>query len=554
MANNVSENVSMNPAREHDGYNELLKSIRDRFSSFANSDTKRMLYTTDGTKDLYDILLRSIPEEARQHYNCNTCRHFVNKYGGLVVIDQTTGAQSPVMWNPDAASDFFKPAVTEIWKTVHRAKVNGVFATSQVELGHATTGPWNHMAVNAPEYIRYTRRADSVNERIAAVSENRRLLAQSLAKYSLDVIRAALNLIQSGQIAGTSIIKANAEWFYDISTQYQEKSLNKHNFLWAVAATAPTGYCHINSNLFGTMLEDIANGMTADDVKAKYEVKAAPDKYQRSVAAPSSGAIREAEKRFAELGLENSLKRRYARLEEIQTIWVPEPEKEPEKKTGIFSDIVPKDAKSSPKIAASGDDLNPTPITWEKFRSTVLSTGKVKKMEFRVSGLYHYPFAAILTAVDMDAPPIVLWDKPEERNPYSWYTYSEGSYPSDWSLNNNRWVSVTAISETPNLWSNFLRNENDKGVIFILEGCKDRAAIAGVTGMLGLFATNCRKDIYEFRSVLEAYGKTHAPEDPDKATACGILLQDNPGRINGYYRIRVTTDLGTTVYNIDRWD
>lgn len=366
MTNNVSENVSMNPAREHDGYNELLKSIRDRFSSLANSDTKRMLYTTDGTKDLYDILLRSIPEEARQHYNCNTCRHFVNKYGGLVVIDQTTGAQSPVMWDPDVASDFFKPAVMEIWKTVHRAKVNGVFATSQIELGHATTGPWNHMAVNTPEYIRYTRRADSVNERIAAVSENRRLLAQSLAKYSLDVIRAALNLIQSGQIAGASIIKANAEWFYTIATQYQEKSLNKHNFLWAMAATAPTGYCHINSNLFGTMLEDIANGMSADDVKAKYEVKAAPDKYQRSVAAPSSGAIREAEKRFAELGLENSLKRRYARLEEIHTIWVPEPEKEPGKKTGIFSDIVPKDAKVNPTIAASGDGLSPTPITWGK--------------------------------------------------------------------------------------------------------------------------------------------------------------------------------------------
>ena len=81
MANNVSENVSMDPAREHDGYNELLKSIRDRFDSLVNSDTKRMLYTTEATQDLYDIILRSIPEEARQHYNCNTCRHFVNKIG-----------------------------------------------------------------------------------------------------------------------------------------------------------------------------------------------------------------------------------------------------------------------------------------------------------------------------------------------------------------------------------------------------------------------------------------------------------------------------------------
>lgn len=554
MANNVTETVGTNYIREHDGYDELLKSIRDRFNFLVNTDTMRMLYTTEGTSNLYDIILQSIPEEARQHYNCNTCRHFVNKYGGLVVINPETGAQTPAMWDIYVNSDFFRPAVLKIFDTVHRAKVNGVFATSQTELGHAVSGPYSHMAVDVPVHIRYARRKDSANERVAAVSENRRLLIQSLNKYSLDVIKTALNLINSNQIAGSALIKANAEWFYGIATKYQEKTLNKHNYLWSVAATAPTGYCHISSNLFGTLLEDIVNGLSAADIKAKYETKAAPDKYQRPVAAPSSGAIREAEKRFAELGLENSLRRRYARLEEIQTIWTPEPEKEPEKKSGIFSDIIPKDARNSTKIAASSEDLEPTAITWEKFRSTILSTGKVKKMEFYISQWSKYPFAAILTAADMDALPIILWDKPEQRNPCSWYTYNGGAYPKEWSLNVSGWVPVTAISETPNMWSNFLRNENDRSVIFILEGCKDLMAVHGHTGMLGLFATNCRKDIYEFRSVLEAYSNSHAPEDPDSATACGVLVQDTPGHTNNYCRIRVTTDLGVNVYKVDRWD
>ena len=35
---------------------------------------------------LWDTFLANIPEERRQHYNCNTCKNFVVKFGDLVFI------------------------------------------------------------------------------------------------------------------------------------------------------------------------------------------------------------------------------------------------------------------------------------------------------------------------------------------------------------------------------------------------------------------------------------------------------------------------------------
>ena len=65
-------------------------------------------------------------------------------------------------------------------------------------------------------------------------------------------------------------------------------------------------------------------------------------------------------------------------------------------------------------------------ITWEKFRRTVL--GSARKIEFYVPGKEEC-YTAILTAEDQEAPPIILWDTEENRNPFSWYVYSGGSTP-----------------------------------------------------------------------------------------------------------------------------
>src|SRR2546425_8355197 len=77
--------------------------------------------------------------------------------------------------------------------------------------------------------------------------------------------------------------------------------------------------------MFGTLLEDISNGLPLPEVSKRFAEKMHPLRYQRPQAAPSEGQLAQAEKIVAQLGAAGSLARRFARLEEVETIWTPKP-------------------------------------------------------------------------------------------------------------------------------------------------------------------------------------------------------------------------------------
>ena len=77
-------------------YKLFLEGIKYSFNNAVKMGHNH-LFTTDAN-GLYDTFLDCLPAEFRQIYNCNACRHFVNKFGGLVVIDENTGEQTPAMW------------------------------------------------------------------------------------------------------------------------------------------------------------------------------------------------------------------------------------------------------------------------------------------------------------------------------------------------------------------------------------------------------------------------------------------------------------------------
>jgi hypothetical protein len=71
--------------------------------------------------------------------------------------------------------------------------------------------------------------------------------------------------------------------------------------------------------MIGTLLEDIHVGLPFDDFKAKFAAKMHPLQYQRPQAAPKVGAIAQAEKLVEQLGIVRSLKRRFARLDDLDS-------------------------------------------------------------------------------------------------------------------------------------------------------------------------------------------------------------------------------------------
>lgn len=52
-------------------------------------------------------------------------------------------------------------------------------------------------------------------------------------------------------------------------------------------------------------------------------------------------------------------------------------------------------------------------------------------------------------------------------------------------------------------------------------------------------------------TTIEAYSKSEKLGGADEASACGVRLQKG---LNWNAQFRVTTDIGTTIYKLDRWD
>lgn len=538
-ANNTNEVLINIEDRPNDGYPELLEHIRKSFNEEV-ADIKEPLFITDAYKknDLYEMFLNNLPVEARQHYNCRACRNFVNRYGSIVRVDED-GNIRPVMWN--YTPKFFNHAICDIRNAVLLSKIESVFIPSEKRLGTPKTGVWHHMAVDIPRDRIYHGRLKNAHQTMAEMNEEFKMLMTAARTYNVETVKTAITLLKSDAMYRGDKILPHAEWFLDI-LNIKRGDRKFTNLIWKKAVTAPTGFCHITSGMLGSLMDDIANGYHVDVIIRKFNEKMDPLCYQRPQAAPSAGNVARAEKIVAELGIENSLKRRFARIDEIETVWNPVLSNTlgSSATTGVFAGIKTKEDMSKRNDTICAPE---TTMTLEKFRRTVLP--EAKKIELLVPSARN-SYAAIVTAEDSDAPPIILWDSEEQRNPFSWYIYNNGSYPSAWNLPDNKFVEVIGISLQPNLWQSGFE-QLGKGVIFILKDCKDLYNKSS-----GLFPEVLRGELREVRSTIEAYSREHCLSGWDEASACGLMLQSSSE--DWICKLRVTTDNGVSLYKLDRWD
>ena len=536
--------LSYNPEldRKSDGYEQFLASVRNAFEKNMQED-KSPLFTTDAT-DLFDLFLENLPADARQHYTCRACRKFVDTYGGLVRIDEN-GTKTPAMWaTATAVPDFFAGAVKAIRKAVNDANITGVFATSERVLGTPKTGSWNHLAVVMPDRFLNKSRIKTSDQVMAEKAEDCRILVDALRKYNIETVRNAVSLLSAEALYRGEKVLGVAEWFFDLKRKLEGESRKRaKNIIWHAVATAPAGFCHVSSSMIGTLLDDIEAGLDINAVSKRFANKMNPLAYQRPQAAPSRGNVEQAERIVEKLGIANSLKRRFARVDEIEKIWQPAPVRDSRPATtGIFSGVKTKEQSkkgSSPTLIGKVDG-----ITFEKFKREVLPSAKT--IEFAVP-IGRDNYCAVLTAEDPDAPPIVRWDTEENRNPFSWYVYSGGSMPETWNLHPGRFVPVTAVTMQPNMWGGNHDYEG-KAVIFVLKDCKD---MNYRNSGCALFPEILKSELHEVRATIEAYSKQSTCYGYDEASACGIRIQANT---NSRARLRVTTDYGVTEYVIDRFD
>jgi hypothetical protein len=401
-------------------YDAMVARMQARFE--ANVAGGAPLFTTDA-EDLFGAYLGVMPPHWQQYHNCTACRRFVDTYGGLVTID-THGDIRSAIWNEEDASPLYRASFAAMAARVNTARVTGVFISSDVEWGTLATGEWHHMALKQPAARVYRNPVLTAGQARAEKREDFRILVAGLLEFKHAHVTQAVTLLRTTDaLYRSEKVLGVAEWLSDLHQRREatRNSRGQENLTWLAVATAPVGFCHIRSSMIGTLLEDIAAGLPFDDISRRFADKMRPSRYQRSQAAPSTGAVEAAEKLVEQLGLAPALPRRYARFDEIQKIWTPGGSHQavaaaPE--GGVFGHLKTKDAEP----ATAPLEIPASTITWEKFQRTVLS--EALTIEAIVPPASDR-FMALVTALDPKAPPLLQWDNPEARNPVSWY-YASG--------------------------------------------------------------------------------------------------------------------------------
>jgi hypothetical protein len=518
-------------------YNAYLARFAQRFSDAMGSG--KPLFTTNA-EDLFSAYLSGFPDEAqRQYHNCSDCRHFINRIGGLVMID-ADGMTATPFWFAEDAPEYYRASIEAIAKAVRRAKVTGVFLSSDKRWGVPVTGKWTHLCVTPPAAMVFKHKLLTANQAMAEKREDFITLSRALTEFNVGQLDQALSLLNAEALYRSEKVRGPIQWLRDLAVERDKHSdFRKSNVTWLAVATAPPGFCHPRSSMSGSLLEDIAAGMDFADASRRFAAKMHPLQYQRPQAAPNAQNIKRGEEIIAAMGAQRSLVRRFARLDEIETVWRPAaPKADTPAKGGVFGHLKAKGEAEAPSMTAPASAM-----TWDKFQRTVLPTAETIEF-YAPSGRANY--TALVTAVDPEAPPILQWDMPERRNPVSWYVWHGGSTPESFSLQSNAWHKVNAIALNPAMWHDAKASHHGKGLVLILDGARETKQSGNA-----LFPECLKSELHAVRATIEAYSKAAELEGMAEGDACGLALNSG-GSWNALVRVRNGGQV--TQYRLDRWD
>jgi hypothetical protein len=183
----------------------------------------------------------------------------------------------------------------------------------------------------------------------------------------------------------------------------------KELFCWGNVVSNPVSVGRVRNTSIGTLLVDLSNGEELDVAVKSFESKVAPTNYKRPTALVSKAMIENAKKKIEELGLTESLERRYATIEDIIINNVIFADRNVKKKMSgnVFDDL----KESVSEKAQKFDKVEEIHI--EKFLTDVLPN--VNSIEVLFENKHSNNLVSLIAPVNPDSKNMFKWD-----NKFSW--------------------------------------------------------------------------------------------------------------------------------------
>lgn len=382
----------------------MFKSLKEKVGQQFNSMVDNQLYVVGLEKNvLFDAYIAALPEEERASHICNSCRHFLNKYGALVNI---VNDKLVTVWDFEVEAPYEN--IPKVLGDLIRSKpITEVFLSDVAALGtdtnyqryeDGTVVLRNHFFGLLPRVL-VTKSADSLDMIQSKYRATYDVYKRSLETITPDAVQTVLDLISENNLY-------RGKEFEDRLLAFQKnqkawnKSKNKDLFVWS---TFKEGGKVRNSEI-GTLLVDLSEGKELDQAVKLFEKIVTPANYKRPTSLVTAKMIATAQETIEKLGAKNSLQRRHANKDDIKISDLLFVNRDSDL-NDVFASMV-KDVSIDVKTLSRVKTL-----TLENFIKNVLPTAT--SMEVLVENSSN--FMSLIAPVDPDSKNIFSWD-----NQISW--------------------------------------------------------------------------------------------------------------------------------------
>ncbi len=398
-----------------------------QFRDLVNQQLQRMekmgpLYRVAIEPDLlWETYLNSFPAGAnpifreRTEHDCQCCRQFIKKLGGVVAIDENY--ELVTIWDAFAPEPYGLVS-SILGELVRAAAIENVFLNDGPTVGtkqnlqllkSGETLTFSHFYFNL--HTRHVASKHLLGAKLADFKATHDVFLRGLAEISIATIDTVLELIEANTLYRGAEFKAQLIKFRQLRNEIDLLDpASKDNFVWR-QVMANLDVVRLRNSVIGTLLVDLAEGMELEKAVRAFETKVAPANYKRPTALVTPKMIANAQGVIEDLGLASALARRFAApvdvtinnllyVNRIVDGWIDDI-------TGAFEELKDETQVDPNRLVPSAT------LSMNRFVAEVLP--QAQRLEVLMENRFEPNLVSLVAPVNADAAPLFKWN-----NGFSW--------------------------------------------------------------------------------------------------------------------------------------
>lgn len=392
---------------------EFKSALRQQMDIMAEGE----LFRVDVEKEaLWDTYIESFPEgtnpifRERREFDCQCCKQFIRAGGGIVsVVDN----QLVSIWDIEVGGHF-QVVADALSKLVKAQAIRDVLLHPEQHLGtdhnhqlseSGDTIQWSHFHYLLPQ--KFVKRGVDIGTALSQSRSGKDVFKRGLDEITIRAVETVIELIEQNSLYRGEEHVSVVKLFLKHKSEYMELAEeHKDNYCWVNSVTLG-GAARVRNSAIGTLLVDLSEEMELDAAVRKFEAMVAPTNYKRPTALITKSMIDNAQKKVEELGISESLQRRYAVTEDVTINNVLFADRSVKKAMNVFDEL----AEEVPDNISKLDKVEEVDVN--TFIDNILP--KADSIDLMMENRNTNNLMSLIAPVNSDSKNILKWD-----NNFSW--------------------------------------------------------------------------------------------------------------------------------------